>query len=287
MTDAAARAERLLRWYPAVWRARYGEEFTWLLEDDLRERPSCLRRDADVVRAGLSARLGAMGVGAAPVVDERAAVLTRIALLSVFVAAALSIWTQLANAAISATATAPVLGALVTLSAVGLVALATAGVALRRFAVAFRRTGLWQRRAALLPVATIAVASGVLMVGAAAVARHWPGRTVHHSSGLAAVVRVTWAATDSISTYWPHPGRLATLSAAELTWMVVSPVAVVAIVLGIARLRRLVSPAAAPSHPRASATHLAFAALTRRRSGCSPRSTPQTQAVGPARSTSC
>ncbi|HKD94325.1 MAG TPA: hypothetical protein VKB43_06400 [Gaiellaceae bacterium] len=51
------RARRLLRWYPTAWRERYGEEFTRLLEDDIRERPRSWHRTVDVARSGLAAQL--------------------------------------------------------------------------------------------------------------------------------------------------------------------------------------------------------------------------------------
>lgn len=69
MTDtsdsATRRARRLLRFYPRVWRARYGEEFTQLLIDDISERPHSVTRTADVVRTGLLARLASTGLAGA------------------------------------------------------------------------------------------------------------------------------------------------------------------------------------------------------------------------------
>ena len=59
----AARAVRLLRWYPASWRVRYGAEFTELLVADLAERPRCWRRTADVAVSGTLARLSQAGLG--------------------------------------------------------------------------------------------------------------------------------------------------------------------------------------------------------------------------------
>ena len=56
--EAARRASRLLRWYPAAWRSRYGEEFAELLIADISERPRSRTRTADVVRGGIVARLG-------------------------------------------------------------------------------------------------------------------------------------------------------------------------------------------------------------------------------------
>jgi hypothetical protein len=54
---AERRARRLLRWYPKAWRERYGEEFTQLLVDDIRERPRSWHRTRDVVRSGLAAQV--------------------------------------------------------------------------------------------------------------------------------------------------------------------------------------------------------------------------------------
>jgi hypothetical protein len=56
-TGAERRARRLLRWYPKAWRDRYGEEFTQLLVDDIRERPRSWHRTLDVARSGLAAQV--------------------------------------------------------------------------------------------------------------------------------------------------------------------------------------------------------------------------------------
>ena len=36
---SARRAERLLRWYPREWQARYGDEFAELLISDMADTP--------------------------------------------------------------------------------------------------------------------------------------------------------------------------------------------------------------------------------------------------------
>ena len=46
------RAGRLLLWYPAGWRARYGGEFTKLLVAEFAEQPRSWRRGAGVMIAG-------------------------------------------------------------------------------------------------------------------------------------------------------------------------------------------------------------------------------------------
>src|SRR5262249_59736963 len=47
VSDATRRAERLVRWYPAAWRARYAEEFVELLASDIAERPLSRQRNRD------------------------------------------------------------------------------------------------------------------------------------------------------------------------------------------------------------------------------------------------
>lgn len=54
---AERRARRLLRWYPKRWRARYGDEFTQLLIDDISDRPRSWHRTANVVQNGVALRL--------------------------------------------------------------------------------------------------------------------------------------------------------------------------------------------------------------------------------------
>jgi hypothetical protein len=55
-TATNKRARGYLRWYPAAWRARYGEEFVAHLEIELNERPFSLARTSDIVAHGFLAR---------------------------------------------------------------------------------------------------------------------------------------------------------------------------------------------------------------------------------------
>lgn len=66
-SDAARRAGRLLRWYPRVWRDRYGEEFAELLIADIEERPRAVGRTVDVILGGFVARLSAAGLCGLPI----------------------------------------------------------------------------------------------------------------------------------------------------------------------------------------------------------------------------
>ena len=54
---AERRARRLLHWYPERWRARYGDEFTQLLIDDINDQPRSWRRTLNIAQRGLATRL--------------------------------------------------------------------------------------------------------------------------------------------------------------------------------------------------------------------------------------
>lgn len=66
------RLERLLRWYPASWRERYGEEFLALLEDELDGATPALSFRVKIALAGVRERFLAAGVvGTTPSVETR------------------------------------------------------------------------------------------------------------------------------------------------------------------------------------------------------------------------
>jgi hypothetical protein len=75
----AARATRLLRWYPREWRARYGAEFDALLASSLSDGKGGVRLSLNVAREGMVARvqsLGWVGKTAPPLQRARASVMT-------------------------------------------------------------------------------------------------------------------------------------------------------------------------------------------------------------------
>jgi hypothetical protein len=91
------RAERLVRCYPAAWRLRYGEEFTQLLIDDMAERPRSLERTADVLRAGLLARLSSLGLAGEasdPTAQMRATLTAVGGVLTAFLVAGIAMWSH-------------------------------------------------------------------------------------------------------------------------------------------------------------------------------------------------
>ena len=57
--------ERLLKWYPSRWRARYGEELGALMEDTYGAGPVPLSSQAKVMRSGIAERVRQLGLGGA------------------------------------------------------------------------------------------------------------------------------------------------------------------------------------------------------------------------------
>jgi hypothetical protein len=244
--DAAGRAERLLRWYPRIWRDRYGEEFAELLVSDIEERPHAAGRTLDVVRGGIVARLSAAGLCGVPLRDPAAAATgTRpdagvgrhvtaslVALgccLSIVLGFGAAMWSQLTigwqwsapggvgSAAAFATVTTsiamPVLLAIVVLAALPVL-----------FAVGRRFAG--GRPAGLsAPSAALVAASAIVIAGGRHFENGWPGTGGHGGFVPGGVAAFEWATSLSVSSYWAHPGGLAGFPAAEVAWMAVCPLA--------------------------------------------------------------
>ncbi len=250
--DATAHERRvrcLLRWYPSSWRARYGEEFAELLLADMADRPRNWTRTADVAASGLLARCTLAGLTShelSPPEQIRAGLATLGCALAALVAFGLFLLAQLATSWQWA-ATAPPTAATGTLVmaaaavALGLIGLAAAVPVGWRVAVIARSDGRLARPA------VIALGCATLLV---CCARHfengWPGTggvgAEHHlvPGGLAAF---GWASTLSVSAYWAHPRLWGMFPAAEMAWMVLSPVAWTGLIAGcVAVLRRLVLP---------------------------------------------
>lgn len=244
------RAERLLRWYPREWRARYGEEFTELLVAELEEHPRSCRRSVDVARSGLTARLAAAGLAGQPLDVEaggsgRRSLATLAATVSIFSVLAVALWAQLtigwqwAPPATRATSLAMVVMSLAIVVVGVLCLLAAAPVAwlaLRSCTVRWRHL--------LGPAGLVVGGLAVLMVGTHHFANGWPGTRGHPwaDQGFVpgGVAAYAWASTLYVSSYWLHPAALTRFPDGEVAWMLVSPLATAALILGATRLVRRV-----------------------------------------------
>ena len=245
--DAARRAARLLRWYPRAWRSRYGEEFAELLMADIGERPRSRIRTADVARGGIMARLAAAGLCGwtlEPAAQARASLVSLTWCVAVFVSFGAAIWSQLTigwqwSRPDTAATTAATVMTSAAMLALGVLALAAAAPVLWS---AGSRIAHGRRRGLLGPAALVVACAVIIFVGGRHFGNGWPGTGGHPWSRQSlvpgGVAAFSWASTLSVSAYWAHPSALAGFPAAELTWMALSPLALVAVVGGAAALVR-------------------------------------------------
>lgn len=252
MTAPETRAARLVRWYPAGWRARYGMEFTELLAADLAERPRCWRRTADIMVNGTLARLSRAGLGGqrlAPADQARASLAALGCALAVFLTAGGAVWSQLLigwqwappSTRAAAVATVVMTGALLFFLVLAVLAAVPVGWRL------VRRAGGPSPRASRAGLVLAAVSLLVLVIGGRHMANGWPGTGGHPwpQRGLVpgGVAAFGWATTLSVTSYWAHPAALLAFPAGELAWMVISPAALAGLAAGLASLvRRLDLP---------------------------------------------
>lgn len=245
----ARRAQRLLRHYPPSWRRRYGDEFAQLLIDDITERPRSWRRTADVARAGLLARLAAGGLTGDQLEPERQARASLAALglaLTAFLTVAVAVWSELTVGWQWAQPSAH-------LTTVGMVLMSAALVGFGVLIGLAILPGVWAAGRAFLAtptrrsatrVALTVTGAGVLVAGGTHFGHGWPGTGGHPwpDRGLvpAPVARFTWATTLWVTSYWVHPESLRSFPAAEIIWMVVSPAALVTMLVGAAGVARSV-----------------------------------------------
>lgn len=240
----AARAARLVRWYPRAWRERYGDEFAELLIADLLERPRSPSRTIDIARAALHAQLaerGLTGDTAGSAERLRSSLGALAVCVAVFLTFGVALWSQLTvgwqwsapdspATALAMRAMSLALPALLALGALAAVPVAWAAIVAltRRDAVRVR-----------VPVLMFAVGATVLIVGGRHFAHGWPGTGGRHwaDKGLvpAGPASFAWAATLSISSYWAHPGELGAFPAGEVAWMTLAPLAIACTVTGAAR----------------------------------------------------
>jgi hypothetical protein len=245
-SDAAERrARRLVRCYPRAWRSRYEAEFTQLLIDDISERPHSLTRTADVLRSGLLVRLACAGLAgdalAEPEQQVRAGLRTLALAMSAFLAMGIALWSQLtigwqwSAPAARATKTGMLVmsGTMLGFALLGVLAVVPLAFALARQLVRAREP------ARVWPLLAGALGGGVLIAGSIHFGHGWPGTGGHPWSGRdivpGGVARFCWAATLWITSYWAHPGALASFPAMEIAWMIASPLALLAMLIGASK----------------------------------------------------
>jgi len=254
------RAGLLLRCYSGPWRARYGAEFTELLIEDMTERPRSLSRSANVLATAVISRLRVLVPGAYaldPETEARAAIGALISATGLALALSAALWAQLGTAWSWSAPDGGATAGLVLLS-VGLGFLAiwsVAGLALPMLHSLLLRPGGGLGPAQRWCACTVIAGSGLLVLGARHFANSWPGTGGPHGHGSVilppGLAAFGWAATMWLSSYWSHPTALVHFPAAELMWMVLSPLALGAVL--VAGRCLLVSASRSPAQLRSQA----------------------------------
>jgi hypothetical protein len=250
-------AARLLRWYPAAWRARYGDEFTELLLAELAERPRSWRRTLNVMLSGLLARLSGLGLtgfGLSAADQAPASLATLGGAAAAFLTLGLAMLAQLAIGWQWATPHDPATTSGLALMAAGtaallaLTVLAAAPVAWGTLAALLGRgSGRAARRRLVRPAALVLLGGTALVVGAHHFQNAWPGTggTAAHRGLLpAGAAAFSWASTLSVSSYWARPAALGAFPPAELAWMMLSPLALLSVIGGMVAIVRRQRPSA-------------------------------------------
>jgi hypothetical protein len=242
----ARRAAQLLRWYPRSWRARYGAEFAELLLAEFAEQPRNWRRGIDVASHGLLARLADAGLMSREQPPEQplatvGCALAAFGVLAVAMLAQLATGWQWVSPGSSYVTGATLIMALAA-GCVGLIGLgAVVPVIWQVLRAAGRRNGRVMRPAGL------ALGCGAaLAFGAKHFQNSWPGTGgtgAEHGLVPGGMAAFGWASTLSVTSFWAHPELLGRFPAAELAWMVFSPVAGIALACAVVTtVRRLSLP---------------------------------------------
>src|SRR5664280_1098148 len=94
---ASHRAERLVKFYPKIWRQRYGAEFVDFMEQAITDAPHDAKRTTNIISRSVKVRLGELGI-AGPTLDtsntSRTALSTSTVLATVFTVFALFYWSS-------------------------------------------------------------------------------------------------------------------------------------------------------------------------------------------------
>ncbi len=247
MPGTDARAQRLLRWYPRTWRARYGAEFAELLAAEIADRPRCHRRTADVAASGLRARLADVGLTRHGVDQDQAArsgTATFVCCAAAFAMFGAAMWSQLAIGLQWQAPEDPGITQALDLESVALltfavVALLGLGALIRAAIVTAVRSG---GRKLTWPSALMLIGLLVLAIGGRHFENAWPGTgghlLAHQALVPAGVAAFVWATTTWITSYVVHPAALLAFPGTQLAWMAISLAAAAMVIGGAAQFAR-------------------------------------------------
>ena len=250
--ETTHRATRLLRWYPASWRERYGEEFVDHLEQEFSDRPVDVRRTANIAIKGLVARVADVGLVQADVNaagHSRAAVGTTFVLSAMVAFIAIDFWSRamLAWNNWSRASVADSMATSVLTVSVGLLVMALLSIVLSVAYCVVRQMVRGGARALAGP-SILAAGSGGFLLYVSRLIPQEVARYVHGAAGfpgirlsnpgqvMNALAQITWDQTQSWIGPW-HQG-LPKVSVIQTVMNDGVPIAVIVFGVAIALLSR-------------------------------------------------
>ena len=240
--DLDRRAQRSLKWYPAAWRERFGDEFVELLTSEYLEQPRSWRRGLNVVVTGMLARSSSVGLTGSMLTVEKQQQMS-LAWLGVGSSAFLLFGAMmLSQLAIGWQWEHPYTGgesAAAVLMSVGL-GLFTLTALLFFVVTVWPVVKFLVQRAhsrVRLTAGVVAVGLSSLVLGGIHFASYWPGAAGRRGAytwlllprGFASFL---WAESMSVTTEWFHPRWLHSLPTTQIIWMFTSPLLVILCIAG-------------------------------------------------------
>jgi hypothetical protein len=219
------------------------------LLQDLADRPRSSGRTANIVGCGVLARLSAAGLTGTALDgpdQARASLATLACSVAGFLALGIAVWSQLTIGwQWSAPATPATTIAIVVMSVVVAAFAVLAVCAVVPVIMTVARSFLQGNgRGFGRPLLLVGIGLGVVIAGSRHFGNGWPGTGGHPwaHQGLVpgGVAAFSWASTLSITSYWMHPAALMAFPPAEVAWMSASPVAMLAVAVGSAKVIRRV-----------------------------------------------
>jgi hypothetical protein len=245
LTAATRHARRLLRWYPAAWRERYGDEFVDLMEQEVTDNPKSSGRTLNIAYKGASARLselGVVGVTVNPRNQTTAVIASTFFVATAFLAIAVDTWSgAMLTWNLGRQASLPVTfgaGALTALTAV--IALALIAIFGILTWLSARRIGQRQAKGLIGPWSLILVMMAFIIYSVHNALHFVIARGgIQWTNAGEAVKQLAGASSAVISTItrtWVHPGQQIK-SFSDLVFAI-TPIALGLFAYGVARLTR-------------------------------------------------
>jgi hypothetical protein len=269
--ESTRRARRLLRFYPPIWRERYGDEFVDFMEQSIAENPHDAKRTTNIVYKSAKVRLSDVGV-VGTTLDQasapKVALSTSTFLASIFAVFALFYWSCAmvswnSNPTLATTFAESIWMGAITVSTM-LLTLTLLAIGLTLLVRATKKAVLGRERRLLWPLlivlgSTAAIVNSVYQYNRWVIARggiDWsrPGIALKQLAGSAQWITQSTIWGPSWAGWHLFSGQ------GPLHWG--TPIAVFALVLGVAKLARRLDFSPSANRSARIATTLLSLAMT-------------------------